>query len=579
MRHKLLLILLLVAFSAFSQQQKITVNFQQAELSEAFQRIETLSGYRFYYDPAWIAGAPKVTANFTDADPKAVLETLFRDTDLNFIIDENRVVLTLNNSIYEDLPQNYFGNGDPAKSLVTAKPYFHRESSASQGEQTDDEVVLVGKDQQTDQDAAATLNGYIRDSKTGAGIAGLLITLDGSDATAETDEKGFYSLPVKNGRNTVTIRGLNYLERKRSLMVYGSGKLDVRLEENPNMLREVIVNSAARKNMKTTVMGVTTIDVEKIKTIPLILGERDIFRVAAALPGIKNVGEGASGYSVRGGKEDQNLILLDDAVLYNPSHFLGFFSAVNPFTTATANIYKGSIPAEFGGRLSSVFDIKSKKADTGKITGEGGIGPITSNLSVSLPIVKGKSGLIVGGRATYSDWILKSLDEESLKDSKASFYDFIAKYNHKISEKDQVEVMGYYSKDAFSITSDSLYRYSNRLFSAKWEHTFDDKNRGTLSVTNSEYRFNIDYEDETVNDFDLGYKIVETQASIRMNYKFNERHNINYGLAGKMYGIDPGYLHPKDATSLLEPIKSRKKKRLNLRFTLRTISRCRKNSS
>src|SRR5690606_14432202 len=154
---------------------------------------------------------------------------------------------------------------------------------------------------------------------------------------------------------------------------------------------------------------------------------------------------GAAGYNVRGGKTDQNLILLDDAALYNPSHFFGIFSAINPFTTASVDIYKGHIPAQYGGRLSSVFDIRTKDATTEKFTGEVSVGPVTSNVTLEVPIVKEKSGLLVGGRGTYSDWILKSLDEKELKNSSASFYDLIAKYNHKFNDRTSIKATGYYS--------------------------------------------------------------------------------------------------------------------------------------
>ena len=156
----------------------------------------------------------------------------------------------------------------------------------------------------------------------------------------------------------------------------------------------------------------------------MVLGERDIFKVAATLPGISSAGEGAAGFNVRGGKTDQNLVLLDDGVIYNSAHFFGIFSAINPFTSNEVTIYKGNIPAKFGGRLSSVFDIKTKDANIEKFSGEASIGPVTSNLALELPVVKEKAGILIGARSTYSDWILRSLDEEQLNKSKANFLRF-----------------------------------------------------------------------------------------------------------------------------------------------------------
>ena len=181
---------------------------------------------------------------------------------------------------------------------------------------------------------------------------------------------------------------------------------------------------------------------------------------------------------------------------------------------------------------------------------------------ISTPIVKGKSSLVAGGRASYSNWILKSLDDEKLKNSQASFYDFILKYNHKINANNDIEATAYYSHDKFSVSSDSLYKYSNRLATLKWNHTFNEKNKGSLLFTNSEYRFNIDYQPDGVNAFDFGYKINDTQAALKMIYLYSEKHKISYGISTKLYGINPGYLNPKNPESILVPIEIDKERGL-----------------
>ncbi|MNQ22192.1 Ferrienterobactin receptor precursor [compost metagenome] len=345
-------------------------------------------------------------------------------------------------------------------------------------------------------------------------------------------------------------------------MVYDNGQLDITLYESINELDEVIIKKNADKNVKNVIAGVSSIDVEGIKNIPLVLGERDIFRVATTLPGIKTTGEGSAGFNVRGGKDDQNLILLDNAVLYNTSHFLGFFSAVNPYTTSKVDIYKGSIPARFGGRLSSVFDIASKNGNPEKFSGEGGIGSVTSNLTIGTPIVKNKSSLLVGVRTTYSEWILKTLDDESLKNSQAAFFDGIIKYNHKINTNNNIESTLYYSKDRFSISSDSVYKYSNALVSLKWNHAFSSKSKADLIFTNSNYKFNIDYNNGTPNSFDYGYKLNETQFIANANYALNSKHAFNYGVSSKLYNVDPGYLNPKDPKSTIIPVNTEDEKAL-----------------
>ncbi|MFT5984505.1 MAG: hypothetical protein ACI9RM_002971, partial [Ulvibacter sp.] len=209
--------------------------------------------------------------------------------------------------------------------------------------------------------------------------------------------------------------------------------------------------------------------------------------------------------------------------------------------------------AKFGGRLSSVFDIKTKDASVEKLSGEASIGPVTANLVLEIPVLKEKSAILVGGRATYSDWILRSLDNEELNKSKASFYDFIAKYNHRFDENNDLKVTGYYSKDAFSITSDSIYGYSNRLATVNWGHKFNDENRGELIFTNSQYKFNIDFDGQTNTDFELGYVINESELKLNLKH-FRNAHSIDYGFSSKIYNVSPGFIDPKNSESIVESV-------------------------
>jgi len=556
--RKIILLLLLSIPSLVIAQKKISVSFTDVPVADAIRQIETASSYRFYFDEAWFKQLEPVSASFTDTDLNTVLEAVFAQTNLNFYLDGDRVILTQNSVIYDDLPDNFF-TGQPGNKAVAAtdKPVFFKED-ADTNEET---VALVGKEKSTSE-KTSTITGYVRDAVTGEPVTGVLLTVKNTTIDAVTDDRGFYALKVPSGPQVIEIKSLNYTQASRKVMAYSNGRLDFRVTENPNVLKEVIVHLNDKQDFRTAVTGVTKIDVENIKNIPLVLGERDIFRVATTLPGIKTTGEGSAGFNVRGGKEDQNLILLDDAVLYNPSHFLGLFSAVNPFTTGDVMIYKGSIPAEFGGRLSSVFDITTKKAATTTFSGEGNIGPVTSNLMLNIPVIKGKSGLVIGGRATYSGWILRSLKNSDLQNSRASFYDANLKYTHKLGDKDDIELMGYYSHDDFSITSDSLYKYDNRLASVKWNHKFNDKHRGSLSLTNSQYKFNIEYDAGNPSSFDLGYTINETQAAFKFRYSLGEKHKLNYGINSKMYQIEPGYINPLGPESLLEPLTIQKEKGL-----------------
>jgi hypothetical protein len=574
MKKITLLLFFLLAFQQIIYSQvisdKVSVDLKNANLKTAIQSIEQTSHFKFYFDERWLnSDSTVISKQFKEVRISEVLEDIFQNTSINFFISENKIILSNNSVIYNQLPDDYFGiplekdeNGEPLTPIFYQQFDSIKRTNTRNPNKNLRDIILIGKEGKNQKKKTYTLSGYIKGGKNKTGIANILVKIPETEFTAVTDKEGHYKLQVPAGISTVETESFAYDKVSKKIMVYNDGTLNFNVTDNINQLNEVLIKTNKSKTAKSVITGVTTIDSEGIKNVPLVLGERDILKVALTLPGIKTAGEGSAGYNVRGGKEDQNLFLLDQAVLYNPSHFFGFFTALNPYTTKKVDIYKGSIPAEFGGRLSSVFDITSKTGNYNKFEGEGGIGPATSNLMLSTPVVKGKSSLVVGGRASYSDWILKTLDDEDLKNSQASFYDLILKYNHKINNNNDIESTLYYSHDKFSVSSDSLYKYSNRLATLKWNHTFNEKNKGSLILTNSEYKFNIDYETTGINSFDFGYKINDTQAALKMSYLYSDKHKISYGISSKLYGINPGYLKPTNPNSSLIPVDIEKERGL-----------------
>ncbi|MGI9551489.1 MAG: TonB-dependent receptor, partial [Aurantibacter sp.] len=538
--------------------QKVSLAFEDATLSEILTQIEDKTNYRFYFVPEWL-GEKTLSRTYENVEISELLDDVFKETILNYYqTDDNKIILTRNSIIYDEFPEDYFGQKEEIvieeedSEATEAAPLFYEDQESRQTIAT--ETVRIGKENRSSGQRRYTLSGHAKNAENGKPIAEMAIVIQGQNTGTATDASGFYSLELPAGVNILETSALGIESTIKRVIIYNDGQLDFNLSESFEVLDEVVLTGNRARNVEQAVTGVTQLEVEKIKTIPLVLGERDILKAAVTLPGISTAGEGSAGYNVRGGRTDQNLILLDNAVIYNPSHFFGIFSALNPFTTGTVNIYKGSIPAEYGGRLSSVFDINTKDANTQKFSGEAAIGPVTSNITLELPIVKDKAAIMVGGRATYSDWILRSLDEPELKNSKASFYDIVGKYNHTINENNRISATGYYSRDEFSITSDSLYNYSNRLFSLKWDHKFNEKNTGSLLLSNSEYQFNIGFDGESNNDFDLGYKINESEAKLKIRHLGTGAHTIDYGLSSKLYKVSPGSIRPDGQESIVTPL-------------------------
>jgi carboxypeptidase-like protein/TonB-dependent receptor-like protein len=551
-----------VLYSQDNSDNLISLKYDKISKKDVLKKIEKLSDFHFYFVDDWL-GDELISNDFKNVSLKKILNTIFKNTVINYYISpDKKIILMRSVFIHDDLPFDYFGEISKNNLQKEEKePEIFVEEAISHKDIV--RTVRVGKENKYDKLKKYTLSGYVFNAITKKPIPNLVIVVKNKkNIYAITDEKGFYSMEISRGLNILETKSIGIQDSKTKVIIYDNGTLNLFLKENSETLQEVVIDAHRDSNVKEAITGVTQIKVATIKHIPLVLGERDILKVATSLPGITTAGEGSAGFNVRGGKEDQNLILLDNGVIYNPSHFFGIFSALNPFTSGDVNIYKGTIPAEYGGRLSSVFDIKTKNSNNKKFAGEASFGPVTSNLSLEIPIIKDKSGLLIGVRGTYSDWILKSLNNESLKNSKASFYDAVAKYNYKISDNNNIEATGYYSKDAFSITSDSLYSYSNRLMSVKWNHIFNSKNYGNIILTNSNYEFKIGFDGNSDDNFDLGYNVNETVLKLKMKYLFNEKHKLDYGISSKLYIVNPGSKNPKGVSSIIETLIIPKEKAL-----------------
>lgn len=555
MRKYLLLFLLIYCPFTYAQtaDPEISISFENKELPDILAEIEAKTDYQFFFDEDWF-GLTKFSGEYSQTKVTEVLEGLLEETNINYFVKGKRIILTRGSIIYDRLPEGFLETREEnviaEEENQSADPVFYNDNE-EQAEVV--ETVLIGKENRQSSRSTYKLSGRVVSEK-GEPISGLNILIPNQDKGTVTDINGNYEIRLPKGINIFETQALGIDKVKKRLIVYNDGVLNLQLKESYEELGEVLVEANARDNVRTALTGVERINVAEIKNIPLVLGERDILKVATTLPGISTAGEGASGYNVRGGKTDQNLILLDEGVIYNPAHFFGIFSGLNPFTTGDVSIYKGSIPAEYGGRLSSVFDLNTKTANKEEFTGEVSIGPVTGNLSLEIPIVEGKSSLIVGGRGTYSDWILNLLEDESLEGSQASFYDVVAKYNHKFDNSDELNVSGYYSSDVFSITSDSLFSYTNRMFSLSYNKYFNEKHQGELVLTNSNYDFNLDYASDFNNDFESGYTINESEVKLKMKYFHSKAHTFNYGISGKYYMVSPGEINPGSPESLIEQV-------------------------
>ena len=322
-----------------------------------------------------------------------------------------------------------------------------------------------------------TISGYIKDGKTGENLIGATVTFKELKGKGTgTNAYGFYSITLPTGHYQMTAQFIGYAPLIQPINLNQSLKQNFSLNEQISTLDEVVVSGQRRdENITKTTMGVQKLNTSEIKNIPVLFGENDVLKTIQLLPGIKPVGEGSSGFNVRGGSSDQNLILLDEATVFNASHLLGFFSVFNSDAIKDITVYKGNEPAEYGGRLSSVLDIKMNDGNDQKTVVSGGIGLISSHLSVESPIVKDKGSFMITARRTYADLFLKLSSDTTKNTTRLYFYDINAKASYKLNSNNRIYLSGYFGKDLISLKNTFGINWGNVSGTIRWNHLFSDR--------------------------------------------------------------------------------------------------------
>lgn len=391
-----------------------------------------------------------------------------------------------------------------------------------------------------------TINGTIKSKASGETLIGAIVKIaEIPSVGAATNEYGFYSITLPQGEYTLSISYLGYDPVEEKISLNADLTKNVTLAEAGKELKEVVIKSEREDaNVTRNEMGVMKLDMRTANKLPVIMGEKDILKTVQLMPGIKSAGDGNSGFYVRGGGADQNLILLDEAPVYNASHLLGFFSTFNSDAIKDVTVYKGSMPAEYGGRLSSVLDIKMNEGNNQKYHVSGGIGLISSKLNVEGPIQKGKSSFLVTGRRTYADMFLKLSNDEQLKKSKLYFYDLNAKLNYSINDKNKLYLSGYFGRDVLGVNNLFGFDWGNTTGTLRWSHIASSKLFSNTSLIFSDYRYNISI---TTNgfDFDIKSKIQDWNLKQEFQYYASTRHTVKFGLNSIYHTITPGNISAK----------------------------------
>ena len=514
------------------------------------EQLEQEKGLQFYYFLGWVSEL-KIKQKEKPSTLNAILENTFQGTDYHYFIHPNQqIILSLNTMIQPSLTWGERSNELPENVSLPTDDNLNLTQLAGDFEA---KWIVIGDPSSPEQKPKVTLSGYIHNRDTKQPLEDALIYVEELKKGTSTDSLGYYELSLPQGRYQLVFQSIGLKEATQKIQLYASGKMDINLGTLVLNIEEVVVRANRKKSIRNVQSGVEALKTETIKALPALLGEVDIVRSALMLPGVQSVGEFSSGINVRGSGADQNLILLNGAPIFNASHLFGFSSSFSPDVIEGFELYKSSIPAKYGGRISSVLDIEMKEGDLEKWTVKGGISPVTSRVTVEGPIQEDKSSLILSGRSTYSDWILGRLENASFRNSRANYYDGAARFKTRIAQNDHLDVSAYSSNDVFQLNGDTTFSYQNRNLVVNYQHAFSEKLFGTFSGIHSQYRFKVENEQADLTSFDLSYKINYTEGRAHFSYAPSDKHQVNFGLSSVYYQLSPGIFKPNSPESIVNP--------------------------
>ena len=521
------------------------------------KEVKQQTGVPFYFREAWVKGI-RVTVSGSNISLQRTLERVLLPKGISYFIDEwDNVFLTDQMPLISQLP-DYSGVTDLTEeldetggeeTLTTAEQNYINGRRARLIE-----TIRVGDSEKSNGLSNAVIHGKMTDGETGESLVGATIYIEELKKGAATDVDGRFSLVIKPGRYTVDFNCMGMEDRQNYLEVLSDGNLSISMKKRLVPITEVVIQANRFHNVRGTQMGFERLNFKVFKEIPLVMGERDVLKIIQMLPGVQSVGEGSSGFNVRGGSADQNMIYVNKVPVYNSSHLFGFFTSFSSDIVKDFTLYKSNLPASLGGRLSSFFDITAKQGNMNKYTVRAGISPITGNLSVGGPIQKDKSSFILSARSTYSDWMLKRMEDPELRDSEAGFYDLGGTLTYEPDDKTLVKVFGYVSRDQLKLGVSNEYAYANSGASVNVRYRFNPRITGDLALVYGQYDFRIVDKKVPSESYVHEYRIGHYELKADFTWLSLGSHRLTYGGSAIYYNLNRGTVEPYGLYSYRAPI-------------------------
>jgi len=546
------MILLSLSFNSYSQKNIVLIpkEYNGLNWSQFVEKLENHYHIRFFYEDDILS---KQVVSIKDSiSLNDFLEMEMRNTNLHFLDDGNGNYFISKSEISNyDLSDLFISDEKEPEIEDNDKT---NENYLKTNNDYANRTIIIGSRKKAKNGKKCTISGYVRSSENNDPIVGCTIYIKKLGIGAVTSSSGYFSITVPKGLHILTASSIEQNEKKITIDVRSEGTLNFFMEKRLVSLDEVVVTGDSYDNVRSTSMGLERLAIKNVKYIPQMFGEADLLKVALMLPGVQNTGEASSGFNVRGSPSDQTQFFINNVPIYNTSHLFGFFSAFNSDVVEEFKLYKSNIPAEYGGRLASVFDITTTEGNKQKFSARGGISPIMARLFVETPVQKEQSSAYVGFRSTYSDWILKRVQSPDIRNSRAGFYDVVTGVNYKIGDNHQIELFGYLSSDDISFSTLADYKYENIGGSLNWRYRLNSKSKFNLSTVYSRYWFEEANHEVALNAFRHQFEIDNYKLKGVLNFIPNNNHNISTGFESTFYSIQRGKHMPLADQSVVSAI-------------------------
>ncbi len=550
---------LLIRFIVFSlvlnaQDNNLSLQLSNILFRDLADTIEKIIPVKIYYSDRWVDSLYLDIDSEEESLDKLIGRSLANSGFSFLITDDNKLILSKGYRIKTNFSReirDYLRK----RAYVADTISYSRPSGITEEKEVNEEykIFRIGVPSALGRSETAFLSGTLTDTESDEPIPGAIVYVEKLKAGVVTNESGYYSLGLPKGSFQVEYRMVGMRTTRRNVVIFSDGILDVGMTRSTNQLDEVTISASRESNIREIQVGIEKINMKMLKQIPMGMGESDLLKSSLLLPGVNSAGEASAGFNIRGGNVDQNLILFDGAPIINPSHFFGFFSAFNPDIIQDVILYKSGIPAKYGGRISSVMDIKLKEGSKEKLNISGGISPFTGKLMVEGPLFRKKSSFVVSSRTTYSDWILGQLKNVQLQKSSAGFRDIQGLLTVSPGTRDKLSVSAYLSNDSFDYYGESAMDYSNFSTTVRWDHSLNSRLSSQVDAIISNYDYRLDSKQTSEESGSMSYRLGQMILRSGFTWLPADKHKVEFGLDAVNYSLEPGTRFPLGESSEISP--------------------------